>query len=473
MGEDAATPPDMKLARRQLHTRVNSLYEVPLAGLARSELRRHVERLTLTPRDPFQRGDSSFPVYELTDTHLRMPRWYGIEKFGFAKEDLTQEGTPMTPEARHFNGTLKPVQVEATNAMWSAWQKPGSPRGGVLVLGCGQGKTVCALSLAARLGVATIVLCHKVFLLDQWRERAQTFLPNATTGVIQQNRVDVGVDICFASLQSVAQRDYDPEVFANYGLVIVDEAHHIAAPVLGRGLAKLNTRFVCALSATPERRDGLTLHDSLGPILFRASRPHERVLVTRLLYVDRQKQRELINRLTNKPQFAQMLNRIADDATRTNLVAQHLMQHLRNGRQIIVLSDRIAQLEALKNAVVERGHAEEEVALYIGRSTPTEREDAAKRQLLLSSYGMAREGLDLIRLDTICLLSPSSSIEQAVGRILRPNKDKKIPLVLDVIENFSLFSGMAMRRLNHYKKCLYEVQDVPLDINVADKSLFK
>lgn len=449
-----------------LETRVAEMYEVPLAQLDRATLRKHTDALTMVPKDPFQKAaDASFPAFVLTETLLRVPRWYGTRAFGPAAEDATQLGDELSPEAAAFRGDLQAHQLQPVGAVLEAFLGDGlpSPRGGMICLGCGQGKTVCALHVISRLRRRTLVLCHKAFLVDQWRERAAFFLPNARLGLVRQSRVELDADVVVASLQSVALREYAEGTFDGFGLLVIDEAHHLSAPCLSRALQKMPMRHVLALSATPERRDGLTplLFDSMGPILHRTERPQERVLVSRLVYTNRARQTEILGR-DGKPVFARMLNRIADDAERTAVAAQHLHRHLAGGRQIIVLSDRIQQLEAVSAAVVALGAAADSVALYIGRCSAAERERAATKPLILSTYSLAREGLDLARLDTLCLLTPSSSVEQATGRILRPNAEKRTPLVLDVVDPYSLFASMSQKRLRYYRSRAYEVQDGPV-----------
>lgn len=462
---DLMGPPPASVARR-LDTRVASMYEVPASQLTRAELRKHTEALTMVPKDPFQRaGDASFPAFTLVENTLRVPRWYGNREFGAARVDATHVGRELSDEAARFAGSLQAHQREPTKIVVDACLNSAmpSPRGGMICLGCGQGKTVCGLWIASTLRRRTLILCHKAFLVDQWKERAAMFLPGAKIGIIRQNKVELDADVVIASLQSVAMRDYDRNTFDDFGLLIVDEAHHLSAPCLSRALQKLPMRYVLGLTATPERRDGLTplLFESMGPILYRVERPPERVMVSRLIYTNRSKQVEIVGR-DNKPVYARMLNKLADDSERTAMVAQHLHKHLGAGRQIIVLSDRINQLESVSAATVALGTSADDVALYIGRCSAAERERASEKQLVLSTYSLAREGLDLARLDTLCLLTPSSSVEQATGRILRPNPDKKIPLVLDVVDPYSLFAHMSQKRLRYYKSRSYDFQDVPL-----------
>ena len=94
---------------REIDTRVAAMYEVPASQLDRSVLRKHIDALTMVPKDPFQKAvDSSFPAYTLSENVLQVPRWYGIRAFGPAKEDATQVGIEMADDAAYFNGRVQP-----------------------------------------------------------------------------------------------------------------------------------------------------------------------------------------------------------------------------------------------------------------------------------------------------------------------------------------------------------------------------
>ena len=121
----------------------------------------------------------------------------------------------------------------------------------------------------------------------------------------------------------------------------------------------------------------------------------EDVLVTCLVYDNTSRHREIVGR-DQRPVYARMVNHVAADSHRTDGAALHLSRILeRSARRCIVLSDRIAQLEALRTTLVVRGVDAGDVAYYIGRSTSAEREKAETKRVILSTYSMAREGLDI------------------------------------------------------------------------------
>jgi len=261
---------------------------------------------------------------------LAIPRHFGVERFGLPhhtewkplsragianKEPMPTESAAAARSDRwKFNGTLNDMQKKATEACMDSFDKH---RGGILSLYCGAGKTVCALHLAATLRRKTLVVVGKSFLCDQWEERARHFLPAVRIGRIRQDVIDVGGrDVVIAMLQSLVARgeEYPTQ---DFGTVIVDECHHICARAFSRALFSIgalrHTRTrtpsnsgagqgggcvsgaavagkaslsseVCllGLSATPQRKDGLT--DCLHWLLFT---PHPRLSFARLSFVGR------------------------------------------------------------------------------------------------------------------------------------------------------------------------------------------
>ena len=450
------------------HGAMQACFKMPLSALSGRALELHVRDLTLTPIDPYARDAATVEAYRRTATHLLVPRFYGLQHWGAPGADGTREGLPMDCS---FEGALQPRQVRARDAVLAAFAAAGPfPRGGMLVLPCGWGKTVVSLAIAAASRRRTLVLVHKTFLLDQWRERASTFVPHARIGTIRQGTVDADADIVIGMIQSIATREYGAEVFAQFGLVIADEAHHMAAPVFHRALHKLPARLMLALSATPQRRDGMTdlLHWSMGPVLFRAEREHEHVDVLALVYDNTANHRE-INRRDGKPMLPLMLNHICQDAARNLLVAGHIAHLLGRGRKVIVLSDRISQLEALRGLLRGDGVDDDDMTFYIGKSSKEVRERAPSKRCLLSTYSMSREALDIPALDTLVMASPTGDVVQALGRILRSHPDKKTPQLVDVIDPYSLFDSMRWKRNRYYReqgfncRTLHASSGAPLD----------
>lgn len=452
---------------------------MPLATLSDPELRRHEQRLTMVPADTFGFGAaeaSTFEVFTKTPTHLVVPRFYGLDAFGPAERERTCKGEPLAVSASVFAGELTDEQRRVVGAVERRFGgehaehgehgegavEPPFPRGGMLVLPCGFGKTVIALHVATRLvGRRCLVLVHKQGLLEQWCERAAQFAPGATIGVMRQDRLDADADILVAMIQTVARRDCAAQL-RDRGLVIVDECHHLGAPVFGSAMAKLSCAWTLGLSATPDRKDGLTslLFMTMGSIVCRIERPKETAHVTSLVFDEKATHHEVLS-ASGRPVYVAMVNRLAVDARRNAAIASHVARLQRAGRNVLVLSERIAQLQALAALLTAEGVAADSLGFYVGASTPAEREASSTRSVLLSTYHMAREGLDLKHLTALCLASPTSDLTQAVGRVQRSSGRERTgppPLILDPCDTYSLFEHQARRRRKFFKAAGFTIQ---------------
>ena len=446
---------------------MSSTYSVAVAELTHVELELHKRALTMVPIDNGYSGDTvSFNAYLIDDNRLHVPRFYGFAHWGKAVANELTDGEAMSGVS--FNGTLNAVQQDATAPTLEQLRR--DPHGALLVLPCGYGKTVCALYLAHQLGRRTLVLVHKAFLVSQWHERANHFLPGTTVGKIQQNTVEWEADIVVGMVHSIAKRDYPPEVLASFGTIIIDEAHHMSAPFFSRALRKngLNAKHILGLSATPERKDGLTglLYHSMGPISHRIERAPEHTLVSCLIY-ENAKRREIKYR-DGRISMPLMLNAIASDSVRNACIADHIVRCMAVGRHVIVLTDRLIQLNDLRDLLLSRNVSADRIGFYIGSSTGEERERASICECILSTYSMAKEGLDIPRLDTLVMATPKGDVIQASGRVQRKHAHKHVPLIIDVVDSFSIFEALRWKRWNFYRKEQFVCQTYPIASNDAN-----
>ena len=128
------------------------------------------------------------------------------------------------------------------------------------------------INIAHKQKVKTLVIVHKTFLLNQWKERFEQFT-NAKVGIIQQNKIDVdGKDVVIGMLQSIAKEKYDQDIFRDFGLVIFDEAHHAPSKFFSKALPIISCKKTLFLTATPKRSDSLekVLYWYFGDIIYKA-----------------------------------------------------------------------------------------------------------------------------------------------------------------------------------------------------------
>lgn len=445
-------------------------YTVLKAALTGEQQRRLREELTMAPVQGMPvagpgGGAAAFPIFRESEHKLYLPKAYGLRKFGPPERCTLRDGEPMSP-AVAFTGRLRQEQMEPVRAFLEAARDPGR-MGGILSLPCGFGKTIAALHMMAELGRRTVVVVHKDFLLNQWRERIAQFLPAARVGTLKARVVDVrGCDIVIASLQSLSMKDYPPDIFEGFGTLVIDECHRVGTEVFSRALFRTNLRYSLGLSATVDRKDGMTkaFIAFLGDVLFKGARKKgEQVGVVQHRYHDPDplySREEVISGFNGprgrpQPNISRMINNITAHAPRTEWVADAVMQvlALQPGRRVLVLSDRksqLAALHALLNAVLGPGTA----GFYWGGMKAADLAESEKRPVMCATFSYAAEGMDVPGLDTLVLASPKSDIEQSCGRILRQTADARarVPLILDVVDCFSLFERQAMKRRAFFKK---------------------
>jgi superfamily II DNA or RNA helicase len=191
------------------------------------------KELTVEPFQSFTIGKTekiSFEVFLENDDYLFVPKYYGLKKFGKPEKNRELEGSSIDI---NFKGDLRPKQKEILDIVIPHINEND---GGVLVLPCAAGKTVFSLYLACHYKIKTLVIVHKTFLLNQWKERAEEFT-NAKVGIIQQDKIDIkDKDIVIGMLQSIAKEKYDDSIFKDFGLVIFDEAHHAPSQYFSKAL---------------------------------------------------------------------------------------------------------------------------------------------------------------------------------------------------------------------------------------------
>ena len=182
----------------------------------------------------------------------------------------------------------------------------------MLELYCAWGKTSASLNIITQLKKKTIVIVHKEFLMNQWIERIQQFLPAARVGKIQGPVIDIDdKDIVIAMLQSLSMKDYPSSVFDSFGFTIIDEVHHISSEVFSNSLFKLVTKYMLGLSATMNRKDGTTpvFKMFLGDVIYKSKRDNDRAVTVRAIeyYVDDDYFNEVKLDYRGKPQYSSMI----------------------------------------------------------------------------------------------------------------------------------------------------------------------
>ena len=432
-------------------TQIDCTYRISKAELG-SDIHKHLKALTLCPIETFAKDTKPIMAYQMDDEYLYVPKFYGVRVWGDANLNCSVDGEEINVT---FDGKLSDVQRNCADVYIRLLESSnGNPFGGIVVLPCGYGKTVYALYMISIIKRKTLVLVHKNFLVEQWQARARQFLPGVKLGMIQQNTIDTDADIVVGMVQSISKREYDPHIFKQFGFVIIDEAHHMAAPVFSQAMRKIPSKYTLALSATPERKDGMTdlLKWSMGDIVFRVKRESETVYINSLIFETTKPQ--IHANKEGRVNWALMINSITKNERRNKLITKYIIDYLQSGRKIIIMSDRVDQLKVL-NSMLDKSGIGVTKGFYIGSTSPKERQLAETKQVLLTTYSMSREALDIPALDTLIMASPAGDVEQIIGRILRKHPEKQTPLVLDIIDPYSIFDCMRWKRRAYYVRQNY------------------
>jgi len=433
-------------------------YLIKKKSIDKNKINQIKKELTVTPKKYYtgmiKQENISFPVYKENNKYLIIPKFYGIKKYGLPKRIKEKEGDNINIK---FKGKLRDYQKNIVNITKEHIKKYN---GGIISLGCGQGKTVLALYLACYYNVKTLIIVHKTFLLNQWIERIKQFT-NATSGIIQQNKIEIDNDIVIGMLQSISKEKYKNKIFKNFGLVIFDEAHHAPSQYFSKALPLINCKKTLALTATPKRADKLEkiLYWYFGDMIYEGKKVcNKDVIVNIIDYTIEDtnfKEYKLpFNGKINKPKT---ISKITEILKRNHFIIEILKNLTENKlRQILVLSDRIEHLKTISN-LLETFYSEIDFGFYIGGMKQNKLDISANKTIILATYGMASEALDIPSLNTLFLTTPRSKIEQSVGRILRKKNHKINPLIIDIVDNLKNFKNQSKTRKRLYKKMNYQI----------------
>ena len=442
---------------------------VPIAGLGTpSNIERVKSRLTIFPRSTSPHNPDPEPIilYEQVDGVLGVPRDYFARntKGNFKVKRKLSKGLPLgfTSKVKLWDNQLEPV-LQITEKLQSG------DLGAVLEAPCGTGKTIMALEIARRLGVTTLIIVHKEFLLKQWKDRIIEFLPDAKVGIAWKGDLRFrGKDFVVAMLGSLLSRRYVDIFYQWPGLVITDEVHRIGAPTWGQVIHQFASQWRLGLSATTHRKDNAdrVFLWNIGPVAYRLKGQRRQPKVKRI-----QTGAGFPARVDPDKLGDAILYRILSKSTKRNgLIIATLVKAAETGRKIIVFSDLREHLLTLKEGLQQLApkiHSEVFVGSWYHpnwlrsnrKSKPKFQKQkqrdwdrATGAQIIFATFQMAKEGLDIEALNTCFLALPKTDVEQAVGRILRTTGVKD-PIIVDFLDDCcTRLKRMAGSRMKLYKK---------------------
>jgi len=437
-------------------------YSIEKSACSAADLKAIHDELTVKPITlPGFPPAASFKLWFESPQRYYLPNAWAKERLGDAPESRPA-GEPL-PDSLIFGGSLRAHQVAALKAYSEAG------RNGIICLPCGYGKTFTGIAAATGVGtprVCFMIVVHKEFLADQWMSELRTLVPGIRIGRIQGEKCEIeNVDCAIAMIQTICSRHYPVGTFSRFGLAIFDEVHHLGAEHFSSALLRINCRSMLGLTATPKRIDGLskvfTMH--LGPIVYEISRRPKDDAVRVLCYRYSSSVSSYADVKTDwqgRPIAALMINQIAEYGPRTVELIQWIRPFMEeDGRRLLVLSDRREHLVAFEEGF--RASGIDSIGFYVGGMKQKDLDASAKCRIILGTFAMASEGMNIPALNTVLLATPKSSIEQSIGRILRlkPEERTVMPLIFDVLDlAFGSCNGQWLKRRKFYRECGYVIR---------------
>jgi len=424
---------------------------------------------------------TEFKIFLESPNYLFLPRHYGIEKLGPPIKDQMPDGAPIDIKITY---DVLPHQKLAYEKSLKQLREKG---GGVLSLPCGYGKTFLGIKLSSDLGKKTLIVVNKECLMDQWIESIEKFTNGkAKIGIIQQSTIDVeNKDYVVAMLHSLSKKEYSRDIFADFGFCIIDECHHIGSEMFSQALPKVASKYMLGLSATPRRKDGLSkvFYNYIGELFHSEKRKgSNRVLVKRFKMTSSTSYYETLYMSNGIKNTGGMITNLSKYEARTELIIECIRSLMKQDRKILLLSGRREHLEQiyefLEKSNIKNIHGKKiTFGYYYGNQGMNKKEhkkmlaESAKCDVVLGTYAIASEGLDIPDLNTEILATSSTDVEQAVGRILRKFHDKINPLVVDLIDRCGNFPEHGRARSRFYTDEDYEIQDITIPLGHTSQEL--
>jgi len=323
--------------------------------------------------------------------------------------------------------------------------------------------TVMALKIISNIKKKTLIIVHKEFLMNQWIERIAEFLPGAMVGKIQGQVFDIeGKDIVIGMVQTLYDKEFDGDAFSKFGLTIIDEVHRIGSEQFSRTLFKTITPYMLGISATVERKDKLTkvLYMFIGDKIYSEERKSDDLVSVRAIhYVANDTEFNEVERdFRGNPKYSTMISKLCSYGPRSDFIIKVVGDLLKEDceKQIMILCHNRSLLTYLYEGISHRDLAS--VGYYVGGMKQTNLQETEEKQIVLATYAMAAEALDIKTLSTLIMVTPKTDIIQSVGRILRVKHEN--PIVVDIVDKHEIFQNQWAQRRRFYKKCNYRIRQI-------------
>ncbi len=401
-------------------------------------------------------------LYEETHEEICIP--VGLLKYIKTSLDKQRilyeiEDLRVKPKMRKLPKFAGVLSDEQQNCMMRISQNPN----GVVIAPTGFGKTVLGISLITRLRLKTLVIVNRINLAEQWIDKMNQFTDIKDIGRLYDGHDDLGHDVDIALIQSLSSYTKIDDIIINYGLIIIDEVHHLASMTYEKMIRRFWANHIIGLTATLKRSDGLEgiITTMIGPIVEEVDsdlKNLDKILTSRLTGF----------KLSNgsiEVSIQDAYQELCENEDRNLMIINDIKSCIEMKQNILVLTDRIHHLEFLEkeinkftqNLLVVHGQLTRKEKLDFREKLSNQKENV----VILATGKYIGEGFDDDRLDTLFLTMPfrwRGTLQQYVGRLNRTHNEKNQIHVYDYADiQVRYFSAMYLERLKGYKKMGYEL----------------
>ena len=341
---------------------------------------------------------------------------------------------------------------------------------GILQSKAGSGKTQMGIALVKQYGKRALWLTHTKDLLNQSKERAERYMDKSLIGTITEGKVNIGSGITFATVQTMTHLNLS--LYKDYwDVIICDECHRIAGSptqlsMFSKVLNSLSARHKYGLSATVHRADGMikATFSLIGDVVYTVP---DDAIADKVLRVGIKPigtgvgiSRECLN-TDGTLNYTKLINYLCENDERNDIIHTCLVGEA--DKSCLILSDRLEHLSSMMSLLPTR--MRDKAVMISGKMTSktgkAEREQAlvdmriGAKKYLFATYSLAKEGLDIPRLERLFLTTPQSDyavITQSIGRIARTYDGKADPIAYDFVDNIGYLQKRFKKRCSTYKK---------------------
>lgn len=380
-------------------------------------------------------------AYEQHPRTYRLPRHAPFQRFGIRTPQTIQPTVETLPWL--FTSTLRPPQNPAFKALQ---HQLIHRKDGILVLSCGKGKTVLAIAGFGWLQQPALAVITQLPIGKQWKQELlrHTDIPEDRVGLIGDGYAEWDKDFVIATIQTLAKKDFPWQFYRRFGVVFFDEAHRLGAQLFGR-VASMFTGVRIGLTATPDRSDAMErmfqLHvgrvfyedktqDLIPRVYFLRTPTEKNIDGFRLRYKDDDGRWRSGQRLN----MSKIVTHLSKLDYRHEFLLGHIEDAFERKRKTLVLGERRSELEHLHQQVQLRSIP---CGLCLGQMKYEDQQAALNQPVTLATAHLVKEALDKKEIDTLIIMYPQSSpsfSEQAAGRILRLDDQKRPPVVVVLVD---------------------------------------